>query len=50
MKETDHPALIQEWKLNLNTEAYLKNLDKKDSHERKKKLIGTISHNFSQKV
>ena len=28
MKEIDHPALIQEWKLNLETAAYLKELKK----------------------
>ena len=30
MKEIDHPALIQEWKLNPDTEKYLNKIDKKE--------------------
>ena len=36
MKEIYHPALIQEWELNLDTAAYLKKFDQKtDLRQRK---------------
>ena len=47
----DHPALIQEWKLNLDIAAQLNNIDKnKYFRQRKKKLIGTIANNVFQKL
>ena len=49
MREIDHPIFIQEWKINLDTSAYLKKLDKKEnSHQIKNNLIGTIAKNFGQ--
>ena len=51
MRKIDHPALIQEWDINLYTEAYLKKPDKKkDLCQRKNKFIGTIANNFDQKL
>ena len=51
MKEIDHPALIQEWKLNPDTEKYLNKIDKKEIFlSKKKKLIITIAKNFGQKL
>ena len=38
MKEMDHPAFIQEWKLNLETAAYLKNLEKEIITSKKKEI------------
>ena len=50
MKEIDHPASIQGRKLNLDTGAYQKKLDKKkDLCQIKNKLIDTIANNFGQK-
>ena len=37
MKEIDNLVLIKEWKLNLDTSAYLKKLDKKERLPPKKK-------------
>ena len=50
MKEIDHTEFIQEFKLNLDTAAYLKKLDKQNFYQRKNKLIGTIANNFYQKL
>ena len=49
MKEIYHIVLIQEWKLNLDTSSYLNKLDKKkDIHQIKNKLIGTIAKHFAK--
>ena len=46
-----HPALIQEWEINLNTSSYLNKLDKdKYFRQRKNKVIGTIAKHFGQKL
>ena len=39
MKEINHPALIQEFKFNLDTAGYLNKLDKKERLPPKKKEI-----------
>ena len=39
IKKIDHTALIQEWKINLYTAAYLKNIYKKDRFPSNKKEI-----------
>ena len=51
MKEIYHTELIQEWKLNLYTAAYLKKLDKKkEFRQRKNNLIGMIAKKFWPKL
>ena len=50
MKEIEHPVLIQEWKLNLDTEAYKKKLnDKENIPSNKNKLFVTVANNSGQK-
>ena len=39
MKEMDHPALIQERKISLDTASYQKKIDKKEKPPPKKKVI-----------
>ena len=50
MKEIDHTTFIQEWKLNLDTSAYLNKLDKKERLLlNKNNVFGRVANIFGQK-
>ena len=46
LKDINHPALLQEWKLNLDAAAYGRNIDDKMSKPYDKKEIGRHDRNL----